>query len=84
MTMTNTARLISAVRKRRGVAKASITRLTKGLKDLEAKTDEPKILSLAQHATKRLEMSDQLQDSGSTGKRRGPSQGTRGPRPSQQ
>ena len=58
-TMTDTARPISALRKRRGVAKASITRLAKGLKDLEAKTDEPKTLNLAQHAAKRLETSDQ-------------------------
>ena len=55
MTDPDPSRLISTLRKRRGVAKASITRLAKSLPELRANAHDPKTLVLAQHATKRLD-----------------------------
>ena len=53
-TMSNT----STLRKRRGVVRASITRLTNRLKDLESDTDKPTALDLAQGMTRKLEALD--------------------------
>ena len=49
---------IPALRKRRGVTKASITRLTKSLRDLEGKVEDPKTLGLTQRLSNRLENLD--------------------------
>ena len=46
---------ISTLRKRRGVACASITRLTNRLKDLEKDADKPATLNLAQGMTRKLD-----------------------------
>ena len=48
----------STLRKRRGVVRASITRLTNRLKDLESDTDKPTALNLAQGMTRKLEALD--------------------------
>ena len=49
---------VSTLRKRRGVVRASITRLTNRLKDLESDTDKPATLDLAQGMTRKLEALD--------------------------
>lgn len=54
MTDPDTAR----IRKRRGVVKASITRLAKNHRELAGKADEPNTLNLAQRMVKRLETLD--------------------------
>ena len=48
----------STLRKRRGIVRASITRLTNRLKDLESDTDKPTALDLAQGMTRKLEALD--------------------------
>ena len=48
----------STLRKRRGVARASITRLMKRLKDLESDTDKPTALDLARGMTRKLDAMD--------------------------
>ena len=53
-TMSNT----STLRKRRGIVRASITRLTNRLKDLESDTDKPTALDLTQGMTRKLEALD--------------------------
>ena len=45
---------VSTLRKRRGVVRTSITRLTIRLKDLESDTDKPATLDLAQRMTRKL------------------------------
>ena len=52
------SRAISNLRKRRGVVKASITRLAKNLRELEGRTEEPSTLGLAQRMTQRLDTLD--------------------------
>ena len=49
---------ISTLRKRRGVARASITRLTTRLKDLESDTSRQATLGLAQGMTRKLDALD--------------------------
>ena len=49
---------LSNCKKRRGVVRASITKLTTKLKDLESKADQPGTFDLAQQAKKRLETLD--------------------------
>ena len=46
--------LLANARKRRGVARASITRLCNHLKDLEGKTEQPKTLELARRLSQKL------------------------------
>ncbi len=50
------AKEISTARKRRGVAKASITRLAQRLKDLEARPGEPNVETMAQQMLKNIEV----------------------------
>ena len=57
-TMTDIARSISSLRRRRGVARALITRLTKTVGELEGKTGDPKTLRLVQRNIKRLKTLD--------------------------
>ena len=45
----------SALRKRRGVTRASLTRLATRLRDLEGKSDQPSTLDFAQKLQKKLE-----------------------------
>ena len=47
-------RLLTNAKKRRGVARASITRLTNRLKDLEADLGADKTLELAQRMSQKL------------------------------
>ena len=49
---------VSTLRKRRGVVRTSITRLTNRLKDLEADTDKPATLDLAQGMARKLDALD--------------------------
>lgn len=53
-----TPRAISTLRKRRGVVKASITRLSRSLRDLEGRAGEANTLDLAQRMVSRLENLD--------------------------
>ena len=48
----------STLRKRRGVVRASLTRLTNRFKDLESDTDKPATLDLAQGMTRKLDALD--------------------------
>ena len=48
----------STLRKRRGVARASITRISTRLKELETKVDQPTTLDLARRMTKKLDSLD--------------------------
>ena len=50
------ARDISTARKRRGIARGSVTRLTNRLKDLESRPSDPSTLTLAQQMLKNVEM----------------------------
>ena len=54
LTMSN----VSTLRKRRGVVRASITRLTNRLKELEGDTDSPVTLDLAGGMTRKLDALD--------------------------
>lgn len=45
----------TTLRKRQGVVRASITRLSTRLKDLESKADQPTTLDLARQMSQRLE-----------------------------
>lgn len=58
MPTTDVDRAISSARKRRGVAKASLTRLAGRLKDLESRKDDPSTQPLAQQMAKKLEELD--------------------------
>ena len=49
---------VSALRKRRGVVRTSITRLTNHLKDLEEDADRPATLELARGMTRKLDTLD--------------------------
>ena len=55
MSTEDTAKAISSAKKKRGVAKASITRLSNRLTDVEARADNPNAALQAQQMLKNLE-----------------------------
>ena len=58
MSLEETERSLSTHRRRRGVAKASITRLTTRLKDLESDTGQPAIVDRARRIQLKLDALD--------------------------
>ena len=51
-------RSVSVLRKRRGVVRASITRLTSRIKELESKADQPTTIDLARQTKDKLKSLD--------------------------
>lgn len=60
MSTEETARSVSSARKKRGVAKAAITRLSNRLVNVEARTDAPNASLQAQQMLKNLDDEDTL------------------------